>query len=106
MSHTPGPWKQGFVADSEKRPVWTAIESGGFSVATVGRYLHNYNKASRPMREISDAEALANARLIAAAPELLDALKAVLETDRSGENFDITISMVEAAIAKATGGAE
>jgi hypothetical protein len=46
-----------------------------------------------------DAETQANARLIAAAPDLLEALRAMLEDDDHGE----ACSKARAAIAKATG---
>jgi len=52
----------------------------------------------------SDAEILANARLIAAAPDLLEALKYVLEDDGLVPRATAaTRAVVRAAIAKATG---
>lgn len=56
----------------------------------------------------SRAEALANARLIAAAPDLLEALQACDEAMSYMSEYDIPLHLpfrVKAAIAKATGGA-
>jgi len=77
VEFTPGPWKPGFIADSDGKLVWQSVEApDGFSIATVGRYLHRYESGSRrPMREIRPEEASANVLLIAAAPNMLAALK-------------------------------
>lgn len=59
--HTPGPWQQGDSAASGKG---YAICSGPFVVATV-------NGTGYPIGKGSSPESDANARLIAAAPDLL-----------------------------------
>lgn len=71
-AHTPGPWVTGagaliqdWVADSQGRHI--ASVTRGFPTCSV--------RADRTGGEVVDAEADANARLIAAAPELLLALK-------------------------------
>lgn len=53
------------------------------------------------------AEAKANARLISAAPELLDALKEIIDAADGGgwKAIDPSFGKARAAIAKATGGA-
>ena len=53
----------------------------------------------------SDKEICANARLIAAAPELLEALKGMLEVfgDEFGMDTSATVDYARHAIAKATG---
>ena len=51
------------------------------------------------------SEASANARLIAAAPDLLDALIEIVSADDSHELTQKHIESARAAIAKATGGA-
>ena len=51
------------------------------------------------------SEASANARLIAAAPDLLDALKTIIEDIDSEFGTDCDYNKARAAIAKATGGA-
>lgn len=81
-AHTPGPW---FYDDSNKSRL--IINSEWAAIASIP-YL--------------DAEAVANARLIAAAPNLLAALEHAVET-LSAEGFDV--SMLRAAITKATGAA-
>jgi len=51
----------------------------------------------------SDSEMKANARLIAAAPDLLEALQNMVEAHRSGKLFASTINNAVDAITKATG---
>ena len=83
MSHTPGPWSY-----TNERVVGPA----GNTIADC-RYKNG----------------LLDARLIAAAPEMLEALKSaytVLTDDVPGKQFDDTVEAVYAAIAKATGGAQ
>jgi hypothetical protein len=88
IKHTPGPWNQ------KTRPSsWGMIDDGicgpdGEQVRVHGMTLS------------SSDEAKANANLIAAAPELLEALIAVVSiADRATVEFD----KAHAAIAKATG---
>jgi len=87
--HTPGPWvvdpavRQGFTVYAPKE---------GFIVGTQdeeGRY--------------GAIESEANARLIAAAPDLLDALLMVLDDPNALDGRPRTYEYVHAAIAKATG---
>ena len=85
--HTPGPWWQGSTLDD------SVFAAGGGDEVCV---------AVCPERSvISDgAETYANARLIAAAPDLLEALKAVVAVaDRKTVEFE----RARAAIAKAEG---
>lgn len=95
MSHTPGPW----VFDADDSIVKTDYKS---DVIMLGR-LH----IARPCRQGEQTDA--NARLIAAAPDLLSAL------ERIARNFELllaqkpvrdvseTLAEVNAAIDKATG---
>lgn len=72
--HTPGPWHaaedllsdQGYVTD---------IVAGNTRIASAE---HNWNEAAFGERRISWAEAQANAQLIAEAPAMLEALRAML----------------------------
>ena len=95
--HTPGPWSFGYGMTQEHgyvlgvgvttKPDWTVVCA-----------------VSRP----GDVNAIdeANARLIAAAPDLLEALKACDEAMSYMSEYDIPITlpdMVKAAIAKAIG---
>lgn len=92
--HTPGPWATAEVGDkpftclavmnSERVSLFTLVEEDGVEFAAV-------------MEE-------ADARLIAAAPDLLTALRAVMKEHQSGYGLQCE-SMVRAAIAKATGAA-
>jgi len=84
--HTPGPWK---VDDAEDLPLAVIQDTEtGDGICEIGI------KESRKNDE--DEERFANARLIAASPDLLDALKRT----RAGT---ITWGEVDAAIAKAQG---
>jgi len=83
--HTPGPWK--VITEA------AALEVDVFEVAEVS---HFRVIPDRPDTWSSQGDAFADARLIAAAPELLEALESIVNSD----NYQI----VAAAIAKATGG--
>ncbi len=86
--HTKGPWK---VAPD-------------FSIVSE----HAYYKIAEIVAGDRDGECEANASLIAAAPELLEALQAALEALRGSAGFDEINNakkQVKAAIAKATGSA-
>lgn len=102
MKHTPGPWK--FEPDSGC--VEVPIDRATATDATLGR----------PVAYVSGirSERLGNGRLIATAPELLDAAENLLKwlrefhpdeplfsTDRDKQN--VTISWMEAAIRKTKG---
>lgn len=106
--HTPGPWESvGFGSDwrapcredSQASSVRRIASTAGECVAMA---VVSYEEWSNPSR---DAELRAKARLIAAAPELLDALTAIAtlyDTDagcRSMPEYQAACS----AIAKATG---
>lgn len=85
--HTPGPWGNHLVDDTvvviPRRPLSQQISVLGQS-------------------EVADDEDYANARLIAAAPELLEILQVIVADSRwvSGEPL---LSKARAAIAKAIG---
>lgn len=95
--HTPGPWvpiwgKGGEAAESlAKADVHVAVQAKGCVVAVCGDYLDEANRS----------QSVADAFLIAAAPDLLAACKDIRDFLRS-RGYDLRI--VEAAIAKATGG--
>jgi len=75
--YTPGPWK---------------VDSSRLSVSALGLVI----------AEVTQANAVANARLIAAAPDLLEACKAVMRAMADGAWTDtLTGQKVAAAIAKA-----
>jgi hypothetical protein len=94
--HTPGPWETAVNDEGQ----WDVCDAGGGDL----------------LADLSDCpeNAEANARLIAAAPELLAALKAILARVESGEGMGgkflggppLPIREARAAIARATGGAQ
>ncbi|MEO0796641.1 MAG: hypothetical protein AAFX93_15840 [Verrucomicrobiota bacterium] len=95
--HTPGPWEFGRIRDV-KFPEWY-IGSSAADVAQISILMD----ASR-----TDQEHIANARLIAAAPDLLEALECLLaDTCQEGyysqADSDSVIN-AKAAIAKVKGG--
>lgn len=59
------------------------------------------NHATEESQEADEAQMAANARLIAAAPELLEALQFVMTA--AGEQLSTAFEQAQAAIAKATG---
>jgi hypothetical protein len=93
--HTPGPW----AIEKEKTQGRILIRDNSEDETFVATIPHHWIKSK------------ANARLIAAAPELLEALKSVVEKlDISGnmsiaakEYYGEVIAKATAAIAKATG---
>ena len=100
--HTKGPWHvgvgngEGSIFADEGR---TRLESGGTTLYPICQINSGWN----------DAEDAANARLIAAAPDLLDACRCAL-ADLEGLEFDsddcpaaLTIKELHDAIRKATG---
>ena len=87
--HTPGPWH----VSKGRSVVW--VKAGHQDVA--GAYMGSY-----PAR--CGEQDLANARLIAAAPELLEALDRILNWPRVFDGLRAEdVAFARAAIAKATG---
>ena len=99
QKHTPGPWIYG----PEVGPDCTRIDAeNGLVIAAVrSREITSWEQ-SRPIYSWSE-EGAANARLIAAAPELLDALQEIVEAQKGGYLGWSHIDAASAAIAKATG---
>ena len=82
MEHTPGPWR--IVGDEPHLYIWP----------TASAVLNRHNL-------IADVYTEADARLIAAAPDLLEALKEIIAYAVFEDSYG-TIPKAEAAIAKAT----
>lgn len=117
-AHTPGPWvadAQQVLAPNMPKRIWG--ENGQYSGSFIVVQTHLYTSTEH-------AEAVANACLIAAAPELLevarlltlatdegdDAAQGTHYVDKAGRirckgSFLETIEKARAALAKATGGA-
>jgi hypothetical protein len=93
MSHTPGPWVVG-----NQDPLNFGKQRGN-GTEPIG-FVYG---PSFPERSELGREALSNARLIAAAPELLEALHALLFTADDSPSYDAAITQARAAIAKAEG---
>ncbi|MCO5109981.1 MAG: hypothetical protein M9929_03940 [Burkholderiaceae bacterium] len=98
--HTPGPWRAEYTNDARLSKVVVAAESANGSTAVIGQ-------CAGPDKE-------SNARLIAAAPDLLTALwnlrRCMLAQDMangavrfSEEEYGACMAAARAAIAKATG---
>lgn len=88
--HSPGPWKV------EGLTVY-ALMSDGFHRG-IERMRNRFTAFVQPDRECSEEEAVANARLMKSAPDLLEFAE---EVRRSGDTR--LASMAIAVIAKATG---
>lgn len=89
-NHTPGPWAASIA--SKDQPIHIYQRSSGDVLAHILPYNTVFSEA--------------NAHLIAAAPEMLEALEEFLLCGPNvGHNQDF-IALVKAAIAKAKGGAE
>jgi hypothetical protein len=97
MSHTPGPWTLHEIWPSGPGFSITA-EGKTYQVCGCGAYQHSHPGAS-----YSDEECRANARLIAAAPDLLEALKFALSEDSGFACPAATEKRLLAVIAKAEG---
>lgn len=90
MTHTPGPW----IVDHDFPTEIRMDDSNGEAVFALVAGVHVSNTEPE--------QALADARLIAAAPEMLAALKAAL-ADFGDDYGGPTIDAMRAAIAKAEG---
>ena len=100
-AHTPGPWRTYSYSDSASARQWTVGTPGGDRIA-------DNIERGKPTDE-----AEANARLIAAAPELLEACKSALryyemfrDSSPMGDTELDDIAWIKAAILAATGGGE
>lgn len=93
--HTPAPW---LIAKSDASFVY-ALNDNGYNRFWAHVTGGNLRRAESTLR----AEVEANARLIAAAPDLLDALIEIVSADDAHELTQKHIESARAAIAKATG---
>lgn len=110
--HTPGPWEIDFSKTGYPYAI-KAPNEDNHKAGRVGISVLRWASFTMP----SSAEALANARLIAAAPELLEALRGALKAlDAIGDEMTVgerytnagqylldSLAPARAAIAKATG---
>lgn len=94
MSHTPGPWRlEEFFKD-------IAIQAGPTKLGDL------LEVAQLPLQHsnFSPEQVGANARLIAAAPDLLEACIAVVKAGMIGRDVALAQDKARKAIVKATGG--
>lgn len=101
MSHTPGPWKASgtkALGYSEVVAPGSDFHQGHLVAIINTRYGVRYGVTERMPREQTDA----NARLIAAAPDLLEACRMVVDRWEEGDLAE-AVRACDAAIAKATG---
>ena len=90
IKHTPGPWitaKVAKVTPDKTQVVWAVISPK--------RGATNPVSGLSPLFPASEQEA--NAYLIAAAPELLESLEAMVEADRMGNDPDVAADTWEQA---------
>lgn len=88
MKHTPGPWK---IDENKDLPLAVIIDDDdGMGIAEIGEYTE---------------ENIANANLIAAAPDMLSALEVVMDTLLNTKESGWITDKVKNAIKKAKGGA-
>ena len=105
-AHTPAPWLI----------EWNAAQGGDGHYITDSKDMGELSRIAAVLFHDDDAdgETRANARLIAAAPQLLEALQTTAANLRSWKaasnsgikTFDSWLEVVEEAIAKAKGGAQ
>lgn len=95
--YTPGPWNAKYANDG----------CGDIGIVGDGGVVAECFHEIREKNERANRECIANARLIAAAPDLLEALKAArdeLDEYRVDTNsMPSTLEIIDAAITKATG---
>lgn len=95
-THTPGPWNIGPMEGSEGLRIWQTDNDKNVK-AIIGFAIQR-----KPSREL-DAETEANARLIAAAPEMFAALLQLIEAATHHQaDAPAALKAARAAIAKAT----
>lgn len=111
MNHTPGPWEIHLITEGSEKGSET-IANVGTSQREMGRTWQGVCDINTWGREyVNDAESQANAHLIAAAPELLEACQWVLFHLEHREGLrhrkdlfsDDELNRLRTAIAKAEG---
>lgn len=94
--HTPGPWRVDAALDEDGNPLFVQVLTA-----------QNYEVANTANGNFGDATELANARLIAAAPEILEALRLCIAQLKADEpDFGLegdAIYAAEMAIKKVEG---
>ena len=104
-AHTPGPWTQGRTLLTPQTRDWPEerwVENDKFERRMV---FANFSSVDRGIGRVRIAvcESAEDARLIASAPDLLDALELILSAEDRGFGMDYVKGCARAAIAKAKG---
>lgn len=100
--HTPGPWEIGSINKRDKNLWWAAV----FTPKSTGKF---HTPRAGEALGVDREECEGNARLIAAAPDLLEALRALAECVEGYRQtgclgaWDKPLGEARAAIAKAEG---
>ena len=97
QSHTPGPWCIDDYKTAGGAPVICSNDCWRKTKRRVAKALYEFGS--------EDPEVAHNARLIAAAPELLEALKDLVEAHRKSMGFTalrLRVDLAKSAISKAT----
>lgn len=107
QKHTPGPWSLVETPDEKMISSWH-VQIGEDRVS-VFPYTRQYSECRQYSGLVTDHQKMADARLIASAPELLEALEGMIQVYGGGTQWDPPTStelqlhdMARAAIAKAT----
>lgn len=104
--HTPGPWRHGSQTGANANTIYAVNGKGPHDEPGICSVygIPLYRRTDEQMRDIYD-EGIANAKLIAAAPELLEALERTLSwlSSYPGEGALGAYDQARSAIAKATG---
>lgn len=90
--HTPGPWSIVEYGDGDS----LAIRDGDSANRIC--FMATHGGSEKQWRTIQ-----ANAALISAAPDLLEALSAILQAEQGGEGWTLALMHAHAAIARAIG---
>jgi hypothetical protein len=101
--HTPGPWRVGKRIFGDRGARFVDVSGRDLCETSCGKHCPKDGEwlvARLYLTAVPKEQHIANARLIAAAPEMLSALKALMDGD--GEVHDRVIA-ARAAIAKAEG---
>jgi hypothetical protein len=102
-THTPGPWEIGSINKRDKYLWWAAV----FTPKSTGKF---HTPRAGEALGVDREECEGNARLIASAPEMLEALRNVAEIMSGADYSHVKADMVRAicrrAISTAEGGQE
>lgn len=97
--HTPGPW----IIDDDKIG-WIGLKRPDYAAPFIGLTHFMNPRRGFPQTENVNEEIQANARLIAAAPDMLAMLQSIRNTIANGHQVTQSlISNIDAVIAQATG---